>query len=63
MSEHVCERCGKPLDPVNWWTLSLRDRYGGNDYKLCKLCAMELLFPIQRMILLFDDEKNNDKEE
>ena len=36
---HVCDRCGKPLDPVNWWTAGVTDRYGGSKWKLCGDCA------------------------
>ena len=39
MIDHVCDKCGKQLDPVNWWTASVGDRYGGRSYKLCGECA------------------------
>lgn len=39
MINHTCDKCGKPLDPVNWWTASVGDRFGGRSYKLCGECA------------------------
>ena len=40
MSEnHVCDRCGKLLNPVNWWIASVGDRYGKDKWKLCVDCA------------------------
>lgn len=40
MSEnHVCDRCGKTLNPVNWFTVGVTDRYGGSKWKLCGDCA------------------------
>ena len=36
---HVCERCGKPLNEVNWWTASIGDRYDASKWKLCGDCA------------------------
>ena len=37
---HVCDRCGKPLDRVNWWTASIHDRFGAIKWKLCVACAV-----------------------
>ena len=39
MIDHVCDKCGKPLDPVNWRTARVGDRYEGRAYKLCGVCA------------------------
>lgn len=39
MIDHVCDKCGKPLDPVNWQTARVGDRYEGRAYKLCGVCA------------------------
>lgn len=39
MIDHTCDKCGKPLNQVNWWTASVGDRYGGRFYKLCGECA------------------------
>ena len=49
-TDHVCAKCGKQLDPVNWWTASVTDRYGGRSFKLCKPCAVEVSFAIQLII-------------
>ena len=49
-TEHVCAKCGKQLDSVNWWTASVTDRYGRRSYKLCKPCAMEVSFAMQAVI-------------
>lgn len=37
---HVCERCGKPLSDINWWTFGLFNRWDeGVKMKLCDSCA------------------------
>lgn len=54
-TEHVCAKCGKQLDPVNWWTAGVYDRFGGRKYKLCKLCAMEVSFAMQAVIASKDE--------
>lgn len=49
-TDHVCAKCGKQLDSVNWWMASVTDRYGGRAYKLCKPCAVEVNFAMQTTI-------------
>jgi len=39
MIDHTCDKCGKPLDPVNWQTARVGDRYEERVYKLCGVCA------------------------
>lgn len=36
---HVCAKCGEPLNPVNWWTAGVTDRFGGQTFKLCDTCG------------------------
>lgn len=54
-TEHVCAKCGKQLDPVNWWTASVIDRYGGQSFKLCKPCAESVSFAMQSAISMGDE--------
>jgi len=49
-TEHVCAKCGNPLNPVNWWTASVVDRHGGQTFKLCKPCAMSVSFAMQAVV-------------
>ena len=49
-NDHVCAKCGKALDPVNWWTAGVTDRFGGQTFKLCNLCAMAVSFGVQAMV-------------
>lgn len=39
MIDHTCSRCGKPLNPVNWFSASIGDRFESRTYKLCDECA------------------------
>lgn len=39
MTDHTCDKCGKPLNPVNWETVRVGDRFEGRTYKLCSECA------------------------
>ena len=39
MIDHTCDKCGKPLDPINWQTARVGDRYEERTYKLCSECA------------------------
>ena len=39
MIEHICNKCGEPLNPVNWWTVRIGDRFMSSTYKLCDKCA------------------------
>lgn len=50
MIDHACDKCGKPLNPVNWWTARVGDRYGGRFYKLCDECAELVDFTLRSMI-------------
>ena len=49
-TEHVCAKCGKQLNPVNWWTAGVYDRFGGEKYKLCDECAEQVKFAMQAVI-------------
>lgn len=50
--EHVCAKCGESLNPVNWWTVEVRDRYSGTRKKLCRECAKQVAFAIKAVIKL-----------
>ena len=39
MIDHICNKCGEPLDPANWWTVRIGDRFVSSTYKLCDGCA------------------------
>lgn len=54
-TEHVCARCGKQLNPVNWWTAGVYDRFGGDKYKLCDECAEQVKFAMQAVIEMKGD--------
>ena len=51
-SNHVCAKCGKPLNPMNWWTAGVTDRFGGQTFKLCEPCAMSVSFAVQSVIAM-----------
>ena len=50
-TEHVCAKCGNQLNPINWWTASVTDRYGGQTFKLCKPCAMSVSSAMQAAVV------------
>lgn len=50
MTDHTCAKCGKQLNPVNWWTAGVYDRYVGEMYKLCNECAEQVKFVMQTVI-------------
>lgn len=39
MIDHTCDKCGKPLNPVNWQTVRVGDRFEARIYNLCGACA------------------------
>jgi len=49
-TEHTCAKCGKRLNPVNWWTAGVYDRFDGEKYKLCDECAEQVKFAMQAVI-------------
>lgn len=42
MTNHICAKCGKQLNPANWWTAGVYDRFGGEKHKLCNECAEQV---------------------
>lgn len=49
-TDYTCAKCGKPLNPVNWWTAGVYDRFGGEKHKLCDECAEQARFAMQAVI-------------
>lgn len=49
-TDYTCAKCGKQLNPVNWWTAGVYDRFGGEKYKLCDECAWQVKFAMQAVI-------------
>ena len=56
---HVCAKCGKPLNPVNWRTAGVTDRFGGQTFKLCDTCG-EAIGIILEWVVLKDKEVRDD---
>lgn len=49
-TDYTCAKCGKQLNPVNWWTAGVYDRFGGEKYKLCDECAHQVKFAMKAVI-------------
>lgn len=49
-TDYTCAKCGKQLNPVNWWIAGVYDRFGGEKHKLCDECAEQVRFAMQAVI-------------
>ena len=53
--DYTCDKCGKQLNLVNWWTAGVYDRFSGEKYKLCDECAEQVKFVMQAVIEMKGD--------
>ena len=50
MIDHTCDKCGEPLDPINWWTVRIGGRFVSRTYKLCDKCSALVDYTMRSMI-------------